>query len=113
MRNERLNQILTVKINLNALRKVMEDCDEKIVKACVILYHEKKNWRWKQKSVTPQKEKQDLLKIYGAPPAKKTCLDLTREIETYEINDDEQDDDDDYDTTVEDGSNDEDWYIDD
>ena len=87
-------------------QEVMEDCDEKIVKACVILYHEKKNWQWKQKSVTPQKEKQDLLKIYGAPPAKKTRLDLTIEIETYEISDDEQD-------TVEDGSNDKDWYIDD
>ena len=60
-----------------------------------------------------QKEKQDLLKIYGAPPAKKTRLYLTREIETYEISDDEQDNDEDYDITVEDGSNDEDWYIDD
>lgn len=53
MANERLNQILTVKINLPMLRNLIEDCDDVIIKQCVKRYYDRRKWRW---SVRKEKE---------------------------------------------------------
>ena len=85
MSNERLNQILTVKINLPMLRSLIEDCDNVIIKQCAERYYDRKKWRWfvrKEKEV--EKTNQD---IYGnPPPTKKRVIDLT----DYDINDHNQ-----------------------
>ena len=46
MSNERLNQLLMVKINLPVLHSLTKDCDNVILKECIQRYYQKKKWRW-------------------------------------------------------------------
>ena len=85
MPNERLNQILTVRINLPMLCNLIEDCNNVIIKKCVEKYYNRKKWRW---SVRKEKEveitNQDV--CCNPPPTKKRVIDLTN----YDISDDDQ-----------------------
>ena len=93
MSNERLNQILTVKINLPALRNLIKDCDDVIIKECVEKYYEKKKWRWSTRNNSKPRNDQCEANIYGPPPTKKGRIDLTDyDVEVVDKTDDEMSD---------------------
>ena len=57
MKNDRLNQSLIVKCNLPVLRKLINNCDDKIINNAIGLYQVKKKWRWGIRKTRENKEK--------------------------------------------------------
>ena len=71
LKNERLNSILMIKINMPCLRKIIKDCDQVVVEAAVKRYFEKKKWRWNiHKTDTTVVKKDEFEDMYGEPPKK-------------------------------------------
>ena len=90
MSNERLNQLLTVKINLPVLHNLIKDCNV-ILKECIRRYYQKKKLRWPTHKEANSNE-EPCGDIYGAPPPiKKWVIDLEEEnpIDLSGISDDE------------------------
>ena len=91
MSNERLNQILTVKTNLHALRNLIKDCDDVIIKECIEKYYEKKKWRWSTRNNYKPHNDQCEANIYGPSPTKKGRIGLTNYyVEVVDKTDDEE-----------------------
>ena len=86
MSNERLNQLLTVKINPPVLQNLIKDCDNVILKECIRRQYQKKKWRWSARKEA--KSNEELCgDIYGAPsPIKKRVIDLS----DYNVSEEEE-----------------------
>ena len=57
MKNNRLSQSLIVRCNLPVLRKLINNCDDKIINNAIELYQVKKKWRWGIRKTRENKEK--------------------------------------------------------
>ena len=85
MSNERLNQLLTVKINLPALHNLIKDWDV-ILKECIWRYYQKNKWRWSARKEAKLNEG-PCGDIYRAPPPiKKRVIDLS----VYNVSEEEE-----------------------
>lgn len=97
MKNDRLNSILMIKINLPVLRTVLFDCDQQIIDAAVTKYYKAKKWRWdlrpSPKVIFDTAAEKDA--SFGLPPPKKIRLQDSADVDENDWSDENVTDDDD------------------
>lgn len=57
MKHKLLDESLRIKINMLALRELIQNCDNLVVAKAVEVYHKKKKWRWKVKEPVSKKSR--------------------------------------------------------
>ena len=67
MSNDRLENILLVKINGPVLRKTYKDFDNILVSRAIDLYFQKKNWRWNLRTISKENLGKNEESLFGSP----------------------------------------------
>ena len=76
MSNDRLENILLIKIKGPVLRKIHKDFDNILVSLSVDLYFQKKNWRWNLRTASEENLGKNEESLFG-PPIKRVLQEIS------------------------------------
>ena len=76
MSNNRLENILLIKINGPVSRKIHKDFDNILVSWAIDLYFQKKNWRWNLRTTSEENLGKNEESLFG-PPIKRVVQEMS------------------------------------
>ena len=88
LKNDRLNNILLIKINVPVLQKVLEDAEKSVIERAIKTYYNNKNWRW---NIKPYKQGEaSNASCFSPPPAERSRLQDVTDIPERDEESDEK-----------------------